>query len=108
MTATSSSMGGIPPPPPPRVGGGMGLSDAQARRLLSEDANHEGDQFRWRRKRGRDDSGGGNGGEEAQAQMAAAADERNTSLFLYGLHKDVSGTLNANMSTTIFDTFRPY
>lgn len=69
----------------------VGLSDAQARRILMEDSVDvgTGDQYRWNmnRKRSREDT--------------SEFDTNNCTLFLYGLHNDVTRGEQVNQNTIL-------
>ncbi len=95
---------------------GLGISEAQARRLAQEDASSligGGGAYRWQqrhttRKRPRDgDDGPGDGddAEEAKRQALEAGNPNNCSLFVHGLHRDPSMTLTAD---ALMDAFRPF
>jgi hypothetical protein len=77
--------------------GNIGLSEAQTRRILGE--GDTSDQYRWNirnRKRPLDSSSGMNN-----------IDETNCTLFLHGLHKDVSRGANLNR-VTILQAFQSH
>ena len=95
---------------------GLGLSEAQARRLAQEEAASMlggGGAFRWQqrhptRKRTRDgDDGPGDGedAEEAKRQALEAENPNNCSLFLHGLHRDPGMTLTVD---ALMNAFRPF
>jgi hypothetical protein len=78
------------------IPGNPGLSEAQARRLMSEDS---GQDYRWNNNRKRKDGPGGNDDGEV--------DDSITALFVHGLHKDVSGRLQTG-TVTLLQAFQPY
>ena len=70
-----------------------GLSEAQARRLM---AQNSGQDYRWSNKR-----------KEIASEDDQDVDESNATLFLHGLHKDVSGQLQ-NGTVTIMQAFQTF
>lgn len=76
-----------------------GLSEAQARRLLSESSSATGDSHtRWASKKRSRDNDDGNGDVD---------NSTNTVLFLHGLHKDVTGKLQT-ASAALLEAFSKY
>lgn len=76
----------------------LGLSEAQARRILSEGTSADGDSHaRWvTKKRSRENN------EDEEVDNTT-----NTTLFLHGLHKDVRGMLQTG-SAVLLEAFAPY
>lgn len=79
-----------------------GLSEAQARRLLAE--GNQGGPERWnlpqnRKRSNRNDD---------QKQEPQEVDPANTTLFVHGLHKDVSGDLQSASNVTLLQHFQPF
>ena len=76
----------------------VGLSEAQARRLLSEGAQHGGgdSHARWISKK-----------RPQESADAGEVDTSNTTLFLHGLHKDVRGMLQTG-SGALLEAFAPF
>lgn len=79
-----------------------GFSEAQARRLLAESSS--GGPQRWnlpnknnrKRNKDQDDSG------------PQEVDPTNSTLFIHGLHKDVSGQLQSASNITLLQAFQPF
>lgn len=80
----------------------LGLSEAQARRLLAEGAN--GDQQRWNlpHKRKRQEQ------QQHHKDEPQEVDPNNMTLFVHGLHRDVSGQLQQASDITLLQAFQPY
>mmetsp|Transcript_24988 Transcript_24988/g.38196 ORF Transcript_24988/g.38196 Transcript_24988/m.38196 type:complete len:624 (+) Transcript_24988:2-1873(+) len=74
----------------------VGLSAAQTRRILNEDAAGTGDHNRWNIRNRKRPLDNGNGGIYQDPQTMAANDPFNCTLFLHGLHNDVTGGVNVN------------
>ena len=73
--------------------GNLALSEAQARRIVSEESG--GDQYRW------------NVSGRKRPLIDAANDPSNCTLFMHGLHRDMSGGANVNPSS-IAQAFQPF
>lgn len=76
-----------------RPEGFTGLSEAQARRIMSQDIQPD---YRWSNKR-----------REAPSERDQEVDETITTLFLHGLHKDVSGQLQLG-TAAIMKAFKKF
>mmetsp|Transcript_30299 Transcript_30299/g.44812 ORF Transcript_30299/g.44812 Transcript_30299/m.44812 type:complete len:773 (-) Transcript_30299:365-2683(-) len=69
----------------------IGLSEAQARRLMAENSQQD---YRWKQKR-------------KEVTSNQEVDEAKTTLFVHGLHKDVSGQLQADRAL-LLQAFQMY
>ena len=70
-----------------------GLSEAQARRLIAQNSEQD---YRWNQKR-----------KEPPSSDDQDVDETNNTLFLHGLHKDVSGQLQTG-TVAVLQAFQKY
>lgn len=84
------------------VGSAGGLSEAQARRLIAEGAG-AGPTGRWNLNPKKRPHGDNNNNEEEEE-----IDPTNTTLFVHGLHRDVSGQLQQTDNPLLLEAFRPY